>query len=129
VRRIEDKFDLISQHIVDTPVLENIESFKKVQDGIRFYKLHGSILWRQTKEGEYVKYPIYDTGEIIPLSSGMEAKPVILYPGKKLEYSEPAIDMLVVLKNQLKCIEYAFVIGYSFKDGHIIKTGQKFLNW
>ena len=41
-----------------------------------------------------------------------------------LEYSEPAIDMLVELKNQLRHNEYVFVIGYSFKDEHIIKIFQ-----
>lgn len=52
-----------------------------------------------------MKFPIYDTDETILLSSGMQAQPLILYPGKKLEYSEPAIDMLVELENQLRHIE------------------------
>lgn len=46
---------------------------------------------------------------------------MILYPGKKLEYSEPVIDTLLELKKQLRSIKYAFVIGYSFKDPHLAR--------
>lgn len=50
--------------------------------------------------------------------------PFILYPGKKLEYSESGIDTLVELKKQLRHIKHVFIIGYSFKDDHITRLFQ-----
>lgn len=40
----------------------NVEIFRNLEEGIRLYKLHGSIIWRQTKEGEYVRFPVLTTG-------------------------------------------------------------------
>lgn len=102
----------------------NVEIFRNLDEGIRLYKLHGSIIWRQTKEGEYVRFPARATDESILTSSGITAVPFILYPGKKLEYSESGIDTLVELKKQLRHIRHVFVIGYSFKDEHITRLFQ-----
>jgi SIR2-like domain len=101
--------------------LWNMEVFTTLDKGIRLYKLHGSITWRQTEEGETMRIPIYDATDTIPLSSGKPAVPLILYPGRKLDYSEPVVDTLVELKKQLRRIEYVFLIGYSFKDPHLAR--------
>lgn len=55
------------------------------------------------------------------LSSGKAAVPLILYPGKKLEYNEPIFDILFELKQLLRIAEYVVVVGYSFKDKHITR--------
>lgn len=102
----------------------NVEAFANLSEGIRLYKLHGSIIWRQTKEGQYVRFPAFTTDEIIQQSSGIPMVPFILYPGKKLEYSESGIDILAELKKQLRHVKHVFVIGYSFKDEHITKLFQ-----
>jgi hypothetical protein len=102
----------------------NAAIFSNLDEGIRLYKLHGSIIWRQTKEGEYVRFPVLTTDENITLSSGVPMVPFIVYPGKKLEYSESAIDTLTELNKQLRNIKYVFVVGYSFKDEHITRLFQ-----
>jgi hypothetical protein len=62
-----------------------------------------------------------DLREKIMLSSGTSAVPLIVYPGKKLEYSEPLYDILSELKNRLATTNYIFVIGYAFRDDHIAR--------
>ncbi len=86
--------------------------------------MHGSITWRETEEGEIMSIPICDATDTIPLSFGISAVPLILYPGRKLEYSDPVIDTLLELRKQLRSIECAFVIGYSFKDPHLTRLFQ-----
>jgi hypothetical protein len=51
-----------------------------------------------------------------------EIVPIIMYPGRKLEYIEPIFDMLREFKKQLNYARYVFVIGYSFKDDHLAKV-------
>ena len=55
------------------------------------------------------------------LSSGEPSVPFIVYPGRKLEYSEPIVDLLVELKEHLHNVKYVFIIGYSFKDDHLTR--------
>lgn len=50
--------------------------------------------------------------------------PLILYPGKKLDYSEPVFDTLMELKNSLNIAKYVFVIGYRFRDVHLRELFQ-----
>lgn len=57
----------------------------------------------------------------IELHTNENAVPLILYPGKKLEYIEPTLEMLNILKKSLLNVKYCFIIGYAFKDEHILK--------
>jgi hypothetical protein len=68
--------------------------------------------------------PIKDISDKIELSSGKIAEPAIVYPGKKLEYSEPIFDTLMELKQHLGTARYVFIIGYSFKDEHLTSLFQ-----
>ncbi|MFZ0511001.1 MAG: SIR2 family protein [Candidatus Nitrosopolaris sp.] len=88
---------------------------------VRLYKLHGSVTWYRTEQGEYESSNILIKDMKVELATRQEAIPFIVYPGKKLQYNEPTIDILVELKRQLKDVKYVFVIGYSFKDEHISK--------
>lgn len=88
---------------------------------IRLFKLHGSINWYRTEQGDYVRSVIQSTDMRIKLSSGEHAIPIILYPGRKLHYIEPVLEMLALLKAKIMKAKYCILIGYSFKDDHLSK--------
>jgi SIR2-like domain len=102
----------------------NPELFKELKKGIKLYKIHGSITSWKTEEEDYNNLPLKDLSEMIELSSGRAAIPAIVFPGKKLEYSEPVFDTLVELKRQLRVAGNVFIVGYSFKDEHITRLFQ-----
>ena len=85
------------------------------------YKLHGSIRWYRTESGDYEASKLIFDDTNISLDTHQGAIPLILYPGRKLEYIEPTLDMLVELKRKLDDAKYVIVIGYSFKDDHLAK--------
>jgi hypothetical protein len=100
--------------------------FSGRSDDILLYKLHGSITWSRSQRGKYSRNEIMVKEAIDPQTNvvtGDVEVPLILYPGKKLEYSEPAFDTLHELKQYLETDEllYAFVVGYTFRDDHIRK--------
>lgn len=98
-----------------------IEYGKKDSPDIQLYKLHGSITWYRSEGGEYTRSDIIVSDERSIIVGGQEVVPLILYPGRKLEYIEPVIYMLAEIKKQLEEVNYVFVVGYSFKDGHLAK--------
>ena len=65
-----------------------ILKYLEFKHGMRVYKLHGSITWWRTEEGDYKSIPIIHANQVITLSSGKPAIPLIVYPGKKLEYND-----------------------------------------
>ena len=79
----------------------NFETFMKLDGGMRLYKLHGSITWYRTEKGNYRGIQIRNNQQTILLADGQAAVPYIVYPGRKFEYSEPLIDVVAELKNQL----------------------------
>jgi SIR2-like protein len=97
----------------------NPKIFKESSAGIRLYKIHGSITWWRTDEGDYKSLPLKDPTGMITLSSGRSAVPFIVYPGRKLEYSEPVFDILFEFREQLKTAKYIIIVGYSLRDYHI----------
>jgi SIR2-like domain len=100
------------------------EGFNAVDKDVRLYKLHGSITWSRSETGKYTRneIAIKDTGDPqINLVTGEKEVPIILYPGRKLEYVEPVFDLLVEFKNHLTTVKYIFVVGYEFRDDHIRK--------
>ncbi len=103
-----------------TPSWE-VNEFKKRDVDVLIYKLHGSIRWYRTEEGDYEASKLRFTGTTTHLDTNEEAVPLILYPGRKFEYIEPIFDMLLELRRQLDHVKYAFVIGYAFKDDHLAK--------
>lgn len=77
--------------------------------------------WYRTEQGDYEASRLIFTSTRINLDTHQEAFPLILYPGRKFQYIEPMLDMLLELKKQLDNAKYIFVIGYSFKDDHFAK--------
>ena len=86
---------------------------------VRLFKLHGSISWYRTEQGDYERSSIQSLDLRIKLLSGEDAIPIILYPGRKLHYIEPVLEILALLKTKLTKAKYCIVIGYSFKDNHL----------
>ena len=107
---------------IDTfdPKLKTQTRNYKVHGGIILCKLHGSITWYRTEQGDYILSDIMSTGELKDVS-GQPMVPLILYPGKKFEFFGPLFDNLVRLNASLKTAKHVIVVGYSFKDPHIAK--------
>ncbi|MGC1134471.1 MAG: SIR2 family protein [Nitrososphaeraceae archaeon] len=104
----------------------NSESFRDDVD-IRLYKLHGSVTWSRSEKGRYSKNEIVlnqTSNSHTNIITGDLEIPLILYPGKKLDYSEPVFDTLMELKNSLNIAKYVFVIGYRFRDVHLRELFQ-----
>ena len=89
--------------------------------GVMLYKLHGSVNWARTESGKYVKLTQKNRSGRIELIDGEQAVPLILYPGKKLEYIEPTLELLQLLKKSLMKVNCCFAVGYKFGDEHISK--------
>lgn len=121
-------YDLCIEQFCDTFGKEYIDgfyqkwepkSFERADIDVRLYKIHGSIIWFRTDKGSYVKLPIESEESEVKLTSGEKASALILYPMRKLEYTEPLLDLLLKLKQRLNTVKFVFVIGYSFRDNQI----------
>lgn len=102
----------------------NATSFRKKSVDIQLFKVHGSITWYRNIRGDTFKIPITTRDEELENIHGDRLVPLILYPGRKLEYIGPVFDILAYLKKLLNKVEYVFVIGYAFKDDQITKLFQ-----
>jgi len=83
-------------------------------------KIHGSIMWYKTDNGNYIKLPLHPENKI-ELIFGEKATPLILYPMQKWEFVEPLLELLLQFKTQLANSEFAVIVGYSFRDSHIVR--------
>ncbi len=88
---------------------------------VNILKLHGSVNWYRTELGDYFSIPIQSKDMDIQFVSGEKGIPLILYPGTKLRYIEPVLEILTILRESLLKAKSCFVVGYSFKDDHITK--------
>lgn len=101
----------------------NPKTFATEHTDIRLYKLHGSIMWYQSDRGGYIKLPVMTKESKIELITGETAESLMLYPMQKWDYAEPFLELMVRIKQLLeseKC-KFLIVVGYSFRDEHIIK--------
>lgn len=83
-------------------------------------KIHGSIMWYKTDNGNYVKLPLPPEDKI-QLIFGEKATPLILYPMQKWEFVEPLLELLLQFKTQLANSEFVIIVGYSFRDSYIVR--------
>jgi hypothetical protein len=127
-------YDLVIELFADKYKLKITDGFRGYWDpseyektvdisDINLYKIHGSIIWYQTKAGRYLSIPVFPDTKIDRLYNGEYAAPVLFYPGQKLDYAEPLWYNTDKLRKLLSDEETRFVvvIGYSFRDEHIKK--------
>lgn len=99
----------------------NPRDFDKPDTNIRLYKIHGSIDWLETENGEFAKSVMEIGEEENRLLSGEAADPLVLYPMRKWQYKEPLLENLLTLKRKLSSpdCKTVVVVGYSFRDDYI----------
>jgi hypothetical protein len=96
------------------------------QADIKLFKLHGSIIWYETENKEYLKIPVkafVDDKQIaLKLVTGEDVKPLLVYPMQKWEYVEPLTELQIMFKKRLVDAETKIlvVVGYSFRDDYIV---------
>lgn len=87
---------------------------------IKLYKLHGSVLWYQTKSGRYFKSNLFHTDYQTQSYMGEDVNPLLVYPLRdKSIVIQPLHELFHQFRNRLKLAEYCIIIGYSFRDTSI----------
>lgn len=101
----------------------NPDVFEKSNVDVRLFKLHGSVIWYRSDRGGYIKLPVMTDHSRIELITGEKADSLMLYPTQKYEYAEPLVELTVRAKNiiQSKNCKFLVVVGYSFRDEHIMR--------
>lgn len=104
-------------------VFWNPATFTSERTNIRLYKLHGSVMWYQSDRGGYIKLPVMKETSKIQLITGERADNLMLYPMQKWDYAEPLLELLLHVKRLLESetCKFLVVVGYSFRDDHIIR--------
>jgi len=100
------------------------ELFESEDYAIRYYKLHGSIIWYKTNRNRYIKVPISsEKVDEIELITKENAETLMVYPlpGKSL-YTEPTSNLLPLLHKKLENADVCIVVGYRFRDSNIRDT-------
>ncbi len=86
---------------------------------LKLYKIHGTVRYVKNPDGEFDELtvaPLKDTIEI----NGKSCKPDLVYPGSYQYSSEsPRLELLYLMKEQIRIADRIVVIGYSFRDQHI----------
>jgi hypothetical protein len=104
-------FDLMNKEITEERRFE--------EEGIRIWKMHGSIDRYITKTGELLQLPVGPRKKI-----EVEGE-LMIYPGYgKSFYREPYMSMLYELKKALRSCSVCIAIGYSFRDNAINSVFQ-----
>lgn len=101
----------------------NPSTFAIKNTDIRLLKLHGSVMWYQSDRGGYIKLPVMAKQNKIQLITGEMAENLMLYPMQKWGFADPLLELLVEAKRILesKTCKFLIVVGYSFRDMHILK--------
>ncbi len=98
------------------------EEFERKDVKVRLFKLHGSVLWHETTKKDYLRIPVLpQPDQTLTLFTHDEARPLILYPARKWDYSAPLLHNLNQLRERLldPSVQNVIVVGYSFRDEHI----------
>jgi len=100
------------------------ELFRKPQ-GLKLYKLHGSLDWRETNDGRIERVP---TEEQVSKITRRYKRNVLIYPAQK-EYltEEPFRTLMDYFEKVLNEHDACLVIGFSFRDPYINRIFLDFL--
>ncbi len=88
---------------------------------VRIFKLHGSANWYTDEEGNmrWVDVQTVDGGALMTNEQVVRGR--MVYPVvEKLLYREPFYPMFHQLRTDLSTADRCYVVGYSFRDDHIL---------
>ena len=102
----------------------NPELFNDV-DGLKLYKLHGSLDWRETNDGKIERL---STEEQVSGATKKYKRNILIYPAQKEYVSEqPFIALMNYFERVLNAHDVCLVIGFSFRDPYINRVFIDFL--
>ena len=115
-----------SKKLVDgfNPNWNPMQEYSRPGIHVCLYKLHGSITWYRSEQGDYTRSDIIVKNDKVFLLDGQQMIPLILYPGRKYSFFAPLLYNLLELQKTLRIAKYVVVVGYSFKDWYITKIFQ-----
>jgi hypothetical protein len=102
-----------SKKLVDgfSPNWNPIQEFSGPNVHIRLYKLHGSITWYRSEQGDYTRSDIIVDNDKVLLLDGQQMIPLILYPGRKFSYFTPLLHNLSELQEALRTAKMLSLLG------------------
>jgi hypothetical protein len=93
---------------------------------IWLYKLHGSLNWRRTTDGNIEQFPIEER-----IRAGGEdsyAENLLIYPGgKSAPISEPFKTLHDCFRDRMDVADLCVVVGFSFRDSYLNEIFREFL--
>jgi hypothetical protein len=120
-------YDLIIETLCELYRIDYTDGFKlnwepKLLDNkedydLRLYKLHGSIIWYQTEQGDRLKLPIINYEGDLKYFLGSKLSNMLVYPGEA--DTEPFQKLLSFFDEELLRKKVLISIGYSFCDSLI----------
>ena len=93
--------------------------------GLKLYKLHGSLDWRETNDGRIERVP---TEEQVSRATKRYKRNILIYPAQK-EYlsEEPFRTLMYYFERVLSAHDTCVIIGFSFRDPYINRIFLEFL--
>ncbi|APV43662.1 SIR2-like domain-containing protein [Dehalogenimonas formicexedens] len=95
--------------------------FERADADILLFKMHGSVIWFRSDQAGYMKLPIMTDESSVKLITGERAESLMLYPMQKTGYEEPLLELVTRFRTILHKCGVLIVIGYSFRDDHLLK--------
>ena len=109
----------------DPDELKNWKWDKVRSQGIRLYKLHGSLDWRETVDNRIERVP---TEEKVSRRTRRYKRNILIYPAQKnYAAGEPFRSLMKYFENVLNQHVLCLVIGFSFRDPLINNSFLDFL--
>lgn len=89
-------------------------------DALKLYKIHGTVRYVRNLKGEFDELPLLPEDERI-IINGEKCAPDLVYSGSyQYTSNSPQLELLYLMKQQLRVSNIILAMGYSFRDPHVL---------